>query len=104
MDYADPLGIMTLTRGPTGARTYPLVGTLPSVIIGLSAIVGVGFIFTGGKFILSPSIRQENWWLVKLLGATAVGGIAAHLFIALYEQNHAFQHGSQVKQREAINS
>jgi hypothetical protein len=93
---------MRLGLGPSGPRTYPYVGTLPGVIIMFTSIIGVGYLFTGGKFILSPSIRDENWWLVKLLGATVVGFAIAQTFIFMYELNHELQHASRTAQREAI--
>jgi|TARA_Y100000034_G_scaffold68845_1_gene83078 hypothetical protein len=101
-DSHDPLGIMRLGLGPTGPRTYPYVGTFPSIIISLTSIIGVGFIFTGGKFILAPSTRSEKFWLLKFLGSILVGGIAAHTFILLYELNHETQHSSRAMQVEAI--
>ena len=105
-DRHDPLRIMTLTRGRAGANTEPVVKLLPSVLIGIGIITGVGFLFFR-EFVwtYSPVFGWPGWAsIIKLLTATIVGGIITHFFIGHYEQNHAWEHGNVQTQRDAIKS
>ncbi len=95
---------MTLTRGRAGPMTEPTVKTLPAVVIGVSIITGVGFIlFRDFVWKYSPFFGWQGWTpTLKLLSCIAIGGIISQMLINLYESNHKWEHGSILKQIDAI--